>query len=75
MELFTLKDFTDDGGYLKNPEWCVGHANKKVEKMQAEMWAIIEDLAAPNRMSETEGTLLSKFGKLRERARDVLAGK
>jgi len=32
---FTESDFCDSGGYLKNPSYCIDHANKKVAALVA----------------------------------------
>lgn len=43
MEIFTIRDFTDDGGYLLNPNHCIEKANKKVQRMKETLEWIAED--------------------------------
>lgn len=49
--------------------------NHRLRAENERLRKIVEELAQGNRMSETEGTLLNKFERLRKQARAVLGEK
>lgn len=61
--------YEEDAGFLITAANSVPRLIRELR----EAMEVIEDLAYPNKMSETTGTLLARFEGLRERARAFLA--